>query len=151
MDQPQSHSPIHSALSSHYHKYFHSSPKHINYNSYISDHSPKAKGKYRLRNCRQPKLKIETEAETKLSSYKDLKEIMRQKIQKESLKKQYDRYCQGVDDTDVIQKLRTELNFFNSQKIPHKNRYRPNKKSNYMSSLLDVSGKKMEKLEGKHE
>ena len=35
-------------------RYFAASPKSIVYNSFISEGSIKSKGKYRLRNCRQP-------------------------------------------------------------------------------------------------
>ena len=71
---------------------------------------------------------------------------MKNKIEKESLKVQYEKCCEVLSDSDIIDKLRTELKFFPTPtKISPKSRYDQKKKVNCHNLSFKVSGRKVSK------
>jgi hypothetical protein len=60
--------------------FFNTTAKQITYNSFITDGPSNSRGRYELKNYRQPKLKITeepAEKKQKINSYIDLKELMK--------------------------------------------------------------------------
>lgn len=89
------------------------SKRPISYNECISEEESKVRGRYRLRNFRQPKLNIGKTDSRKLNeekwksvSYNGLKELMRTEIEKGSVKRNYEKIIEN-GEFDVVEKLKS--------------------------------------------
>ena len=89
------------------------------------------------------------EAKMRSSSYNGLKEIMREEINKSSVKRHYDQVIES-GDYEMVEKLKSDLLFLPSScKVPHRNRYRPNKKLSVLpANRILVNGSKLEDKQG---